>query len=87
MLIYNNCIKYGAEKLHFENTAKPHSNTKIYRRENFSLILGRNTNENLGMLSAWKTISYRKYAKTLFGQGQAKNTNSESDPKSNSIST
>jgi len=71
MLIYNNCIKYGAEKLHFENTAKPHSNTKIYRRENFSLILGRNTNENLGMLSAWKTISYRKYAKTLFGQGLA----------------
>ncbi len=29
MLIYNNCIKYSAEKLHFKNTAKTHSNTKI----------------------------------------------------------
>jgi len=60
------------KKLHFENISKTHSHKKIYSRKNFSLILGRNTNENLGMLSAWKTISYRKYAKTLFGQGQAR---------------
>ncbi len=59
------------KKLHFENISKTHSHKKIYSRKNFSLILGRNTNENLGMLSAWKTISYRKYAKTLFGQGLA----------------
>ena len=57
MLIYNNCIKYGAEKLYFENTAKPHSNTKIYRRENFSLILGGNTYEKFVICSARKQFS------------------------------
>lgn len=54
MLIYSNCIKYGAEKLLFDNTAKTHSNTKNYSRENFSLILGRNTDEKFVICSARK---------------------------------